>query len=290
MTALVTGGAGFVAAYLVDELKSAGWDVVLTDVKCVRSRDVRLVDLTDAEMLRELVSQVKPDAVVHLGGISFVPDAEKYAGILERVNVGGTRNLISAIEAEAPKSRFLFVSTAQVAHAHLSEYAKSKLAAEKCVHDAAARGLDAIIVRPANHTGPGQSPKFVVPSFVKQAVEMKRGVRKKFVVGNLEAVRDFTDVRDVVRAYRVLLEKGVADNIYFVGSNAQISIGGLLTLIASTAGVSSEYEVNESLWRAADSSPIIDVCAVMALGWRAQISLEKTICDMLKANTLLPEV
>ncbi len=281
MTALVTGGAGFVAAYLAEELESAGWDVVLTDALGADGRDIDIVELTDAERLRELVARIKPDAVVHLGAISFVPDAEKDATLLERVNVGGTGNLISAVEAQAPKARFLFVSTSQVSLQRLSAYAKSKLAAEERVIAAVARGLDAFIARPANHTGAGQSARFVVSSFIKQAKEIKSAVRDRFIVGNLESVRDFTDVRDVVHGYRLLLEKGERGGIYLIGSNVRLTMRELLVKIADAAGVSPDYEVDESLWRPTDESPILDTSMMRELGWRASISLDDTIVDMI---------
>ena len=172
MRVLVTGGAGFVAAHLTTELERRGWDVMRTDVINGGDSAIRIADLTDALSVRSLVAEVKPDAVIHLGAISFVPDAAKDVGLLERVNVGGTKNILSAVESEIPHARFLFISTAHVLNVPLSDYAKSKLAAEKLVAESVSRGIHAVISRPANHTGPGQSSKFVVPSFVKQVMEI----------------------------------------------------------------------------------------------------------------------
>lgn len=278
MRVLVTGGAGFVAGHLRRELEGAGHEVRLTDVADC--------DLTDAAAVTALLARERPQAVVHLGAISFVPEAAKDPGLLERVNVGGTRNLLRAMaEVGVPKRpdglpTFVFVSTAQVESRLLSAYAASKLAAEDEVRRACREGIAAVIVRPANHTGPGQSPKFVVPSFVAQAREIRAGRRARFAVGNLDSVRDFTDVRDVVRAYRLLLERGRAAGVYVVGSNNRMTIRALLEKVAALAGVSAEAAVDPALWRPTDASRVLDTAAVAALGWSAEIPIEATLRDM----------
>ncbi len=281
MKVLVTGGAGFVAAHLTTELERCGWDVMRTDVINGGDSAIRIADLTDALSVRSLVAEVKPDAVIHLGAISFVPDAAKDVGLLERVNVGGTKNILSAVESEIPHARFLFISTAHVLNVPLPDYAKSKLAAEKLVAESVSRGIHAVIARPANHTGPGQSSKFVVPSFVKQVMEIKSGIRSRFTVGNLESVRDFTDVRDVVQAYRILLEHGEVGGIYNICSDCRMKIGQLLEMISHKAGVDLDYDTDKNLWRPTDVSPDIDTQRIKKLGWRPDISIEKTIADMM---------
>ena len=285
-TVLVTGGAGFVAGHLRRELMKANHKVILTDVVETQLPDYRRVDLTDCDAVWDLIETVRPESIVHLGAISFVPDAAKDPELLERVNVGGTENLLRAmIEVGIPRREhdlptFLFVSTAQVFNTPLSAYAKSKLSAEAVVGHYCHEGIDAVIVRPANHTGPGQSPKFVVPSFVNQAKEIKRGRLEKFVVGNLESVRDFTDVRDVVRAYRLLLEKGETGRVYVIGSNYRLKIGEVLRLVAEQVGVSSAADVDPKLWRPTDASKVLDVSSLAELGWKAEIPIEKTLRDM----------
>ena len=106
------------------------------------------------------------------------------------------------------------------------------------------------------------------------------GRREKFVVGNLESVRDFTDVRDVVRAYRLLLEKGEVGRIYAIGSNYRLKIGKLLRLVAEQVGVSPAAEVDPKLWRPTDASKKLDVSTMAELGWNAEIPIEKTLRDM----------
>lgn len=277
MRVLVTGGAGFVAAHLRTELLAAGCEVLLTDC-----RDSQfLADLTDPDEVLRLFEETRPDACVHLGAISFVPDAARDAEGLRRVNVGGTGNVVAAMRRTAPQARLLFVSSAQVLGERRSAYAESKLEAEQLVLKAAAEGLDAVVARPANHTGPGQSAKFVVPSFVRQALEVKAGRQARFVVGNLDSVRDFTDVRDVVKAYRVLLERGTRGAGYTIGSNRRLAMRDLLARIRKIVGVEdAEVEVARELWRPTDASPLLDVSAVAALGWQAEIPLDRTLADM----------
>ncbi len=281
MKILITGGAGFVAGYLATEMTSSCYDVWLSD--CVDSDRQNYIkaDLTDFQDVRELVLSVKPDALIHLGAISFVPDADKDKNLLQRVNVDGTENILSAVLSVVPQAKFLFVSTAQVLMEHPSPYAMSKLAGERLLLDYCTKGLNGTIARPANHTGPGQGTKFVVPAFIKQALEIKKGLRKNFTVGNLDSIRDFTDVRDIVRAYRLILEKGKSSEIYQIGSPARMPMRELLFHIARLAGVPACYEQDSSLWRPTDESLLLDTTSIESLGWSATIPLSQTISDML---------
>ena len=275
MKVLVTGGAGFAARYLRMELVSAGYDVVLTDVV---GDGVFSADLTDAVAMRHLVADIRPDACVHLGAISFVPDATRDSDRLMRVNVGGTGNLLAALAAEVPGARVLFVSSAQVQARPLSAYAASKLEAESVV--GRIQNLDTVIARPANHTGPGQNPKFAIPSFIRQAQEILRGERKGFSVGNLESVRDFSDVRDVVRAYRILLEKGERAGVYAISSGNRFSMGEMLDMICRLMHVDAPRVIDPMLFRPTDASPVLDTKPIRSLGWEPMYSMEQTLRDM----------
>ncbi len=286
MKVLVTGGAGFVARHLVRELTAMGHDIWLTDCQEADLPNYRKADLTDADAIFKLVDEVRPDAVVHLGAISFVPDAAKDRRILERVNVGGTQNVLNAIRAARLPRRFrdlpqfLFVSTAQVYMQKPSAYAMSKMSGEAMVFHYCHEGVDGVIARPANHTGPGQDEKFVVPSFIRQALEIKAGCRRCFMVGNLDSVRDFTDVRDVVRAYRFLLEKGVATGVYAIGTPSRLSMRELLVTVSEMVGVPADYEVDPVLWRPTDASLELDTTPIRELGWEPQFTLDDTLADM----------
>ncbi len=287
MKVLVTGGAGFVAGHLVRELTTAGYDVWLTDCQEADLPNYRKADLTDADAIFKLVKEVRPDAVVHLGAISFVPDAAKDRKLLERVNEDGTQNMLNALMAARLPHRFhdlpqlLFVSTAQVYMQKSSAYAMSKMSGEAMVFHYCHEGLNGVIARPANHTGPGQNEKFVVPSFIRQAFEIKAGHRRCFTVGNLDSVRDFTDVRDVVRAYRLLLEKGVSTGVYAIGATNYLSMRELLFKVAKMVGVPADYKVDPVLWRPTDASVELDTTLIRKLGWEPQVTLDETLADMI---------
>lgn len=285
MKILITGGAGFVARHLARELTQNGNEAVLTDVVDAQLANFHRADLTDRAAIADLVRRIQPEAIVHLGAISFVPDAAKNPGLLERVNVGGTRNLLEAVQNAPRRGRrnpaFLFVSTAQVNHLlPRSDYAESKASAESVVQQFANTGIDVLIARPANHTGPGQSPKFVIPSFIRQALEIRAGRRTRFTTGNLDSIRDFTDVRDIVTAYRLILERGDPGNVYNIGSNNRTTIGNLLGRIATIVGIPSESEIDPTLWRPTDASVPLDVSALTRLGWTAKIPFEQTLRDI----------
>ena len=277
MKVLVTGGAGFVARHLRAELVSVGHDVVLTDIA---GDGMIAADLVDASAMRQLVAAVRPDACVHLGAVSFVPDAARNQEAMRRVNVDGTENLLRAFALEACHARILLVSSAQVLVHPLSAYAVSKLKAEEML--ARYPELDSLVARPANHTGPGQASKFVVPAFVRQALEIKDGLRECFRVGNLASVRDFTDVRDVARAYRMLLDKGSRGCIYPISSGKRFRIDEVLDVICDIIGIDAPRCVDATLFRPTDASPTLDVSSLYNLGWVPRFSLNQTISDMIE--------
>ena len=287
MKVLITGGAGFVARHLLVELASAGNEVWLSDRLDADLPNYRKADLTNADSIFRLVDEVRPDAIVHLGAISFVPDAAKAPAFLKRVNEDGTQNLLKAfVEMKPPRRlgdmpQFLFVSTAQVYMKQPSAYAMSKMSGEALVFHYCHEGVDGVIARPANHTGPGQSEKFVVPSFIRQALDIRAGRRRCFMVGNLDSVRDFTDVRDVVRAYRILLEKGRCTGVYSIGAPEHLSMRELLVKVAKIVGVPADYEVDPALWRPSDTSPVLDTEAIRKLGWEPRFTLDDTLMDMI---------
>ena len=306
MKVLVTGAAGFVGRHLVRELLAAGHAVAATDAAPADSPaaaglpDYAPADLRDADALRALVRAARPDAAVHLAAISFVPDAAKDPTLLDDVNVGGPAKLAEALLAEAPGARLAFVSSAQVygtcaapGGAPLGEdaplrpaspYARSKADAERALARLAAeRGLRLVSLRPANHTGPGQSPKFVAPSFARQALAAARGELREIRVGNLDSVRDFSDVRDVVRAYRLALERGRDGAVYNVSSGAMLRIGDLLSRLLALAGAAGTPVVEDpALWRPADAVPALSTGRLRAdTGWEPEIPIERTLRDLL---------
>lgn len=305
---LLTGAAGFVASHLIRELEEAGHEVFTTDAVAPRPGapelpNFRVADLRDRDALVALVHDVRPDACIHLGAISFVPDGDKDPSLLLGVNIAGTVNLLEAFRREKDDARFLFVSSAQVygpapsitsANVPVREnadtfptslYAISKVASERAAAAyASAYGLQTMVARPANHTGPGQTPRFVVPSFIQQVLEIEAGRRSEMRVGNLKAIRDFTDVRDVVRAYRLILEHGVSGQAYNVSSGTHLEIGTVLARIQDYVGLRASVVVDPALVRPADASMHLDVTRLRhTCGWSPKYAFEHTIRDMVES-------
>lgn len=303
---LVTGAAGFVGHHLVNELRSAGHVVATTDAlpadapAAAGLPSYTSADLRDRDSMRALVRKFKPDAVIHLAAISFVPDGAKDPSLILSVNIAGTLNVAEALRAEAPRARMLFISTAQVygtATASsaefplredspllpLSLYAITKVAAEHALLAmSATHGFDVVIARPGNHIGPGQSPKFVATSFAAQVLEAKAGRLKKMRVGNLESIRDFSDVRDIARAYRLLVEKGRTGMAYNITTDNHVRIGELLSTLQRLAGTSVKTETDPALYRPTDAFQSIDTTRLFAdTGWIPRLSLEQTLGDIL---------
>ena len=299
MKILVTGAAGFAGRHLVRELLAAGHAVATTDAFPADGLpDYAPADLRDGAALRALVRAARPDAAIHLAAISFVPDAAKDPDLLRDVNVGGPLRLAEALLAEAPEARLAFVSSAQVYGTAASEkeldedaplapaspYARSKADAERELAAlAAARGLRLVVLRPANHTGPGQSPKFVAPSFARQALAAARGELRELRVGNLDSVRDFSDVRDVARAYRLAAERGVDGETYNVSAGAMLRIGDLLSRLLALAGAPDvPVRSDPALWRPTDAVPRLSTERLRAdTGWEPAVPVERTLADLL---------
>lgn len=300
---LITGAAGFVGRHLIKEFEAYGYTVFTTDVVAEPGAlpNYKKADLCNRDELCALVREVKPTACVHLGAISFVPDGDKNPAFLLSVNVAGTVNVAEAIRQHAPGCRLLFVSSSQVygpvasmdaADAPISEdapllplsmYAISKVAAERAVLAYGnSYGMEVMIARPANHTGPGQSPRFATVAFAKQVLAYKSGSQDKLCTGNLESIRDFTDVRDVVKAYRLIIEQGKAGNAYNITTDTRIKIGELLAMLQELCGTNAPVETDPALYRPTDASQRLDYSKLREhTGWAPSYNLKQTLQDII---------
>lgn len=306
MRVLITGASGFVAPYVSRELRSAGHATVLSDRNGLGD-DFVPADLTDRSAVRALVEQAQPDAIIHLGGWSHVGRSWDEPGTVFRVNVEGSINLYREFDAQRGHAgRFLYVSSASVygdvapqllplgetsPTAPDSPYACSRLAAEQVLTSLARKnGPELIIARPFNHIGRGQHPSFACPSFARRVVGVKRGTAPAVRHGNLAARRDFLHVRDVARAYRLLLDHADRGDLYVIGSGISISLEEVLLRLFALAGIAPRHEVEPDLFRPIDCEELrADPRRVMdATGWRPEVSLDEALAEILaEAEELL---
>ncbi len=299
MNALVSGVSGFVGPYLVRHLVKSGFGVFGVDRsgKAVEGCSVEVCDITDYASLSAIVRRVKPGFVFHLAGQSSVERSWKEPGLTKAVHVDGTRNLLKAVLEAGIKPRILVVSSAEVygipqklpiGEGHpvkpITPYGESRVEQEKVSLDYFSKGVQLVISRSFNQTGPGQPSTFVCSDFARQVVEAERGLRSEIVVGNLDVRRDFTDVRDAVAAYLLALQKGRPGEIYNVCSGNSCSIRSVLDTLVSFSLAKSIKVVNApSKARKNDIPELVGNNAKFrqATGWKPSIPFEKTLREML---------
>lgn len=296
MRAYVTGGRGFVARWLRRHLESEGDEVLGADAE---------VDVTDPAAITDALVEARPDAVYHLAAFTHVGRSWDEPARVFAINAAGTLNLLQAARACPSPPRVLLVASAEVYGqvkadelplteesplAPVSPYAMSKVAAEFAgIQAHLGYGVPVIRARPFNHIGPGQSPEFVVSALARRLVEAARSGAPSITVGNLSARRDFTDVRDVVRAYRLLVAGGgQAGGVYNVCSGQDVSIAEVADkLVALSRGAGHHPPVglvaDPALVRPVDI-PVLrgDPRRLhMATGWEPAIGLDETLRDVL---------
>jgi GDP-4-dehydro-6-deoxy-D-mannose reductase len=299
---LITGATGFVGGYLVAHLAAAypGWQMTGT-TRHDGHADSRFVrcDLRDAAAVASLIERARPEMVVHLAGQSNVPASLEDPETTLANNILGTLHLLDACRAHAPDARLLVVSSSEVYGPTppeaqplgeerplrpMNPYAVSKAAQEMlALQYAHSYALDVVVARPFNHIGPGQTDRFVVSAFARQIVEVERGERGAVSVGNLDAARDFTDVRDVVRAYTLLLEHGERGGIYNIGRGTAVAIGDLLDMLRRLARLPIAIERDPARLRPSDAPVMMGDTTRLrqATGWQPEISLERSLEETL---------
>jgi GDP-4-dehydro-6-deoxy-D-mannose reductase len=298
---LITGGTGFVGTHLVQFLKSPDSQIFVlasgTGSPHEPGVQYHEVDIRDATRVRSLVRDANPDQIYHLAGITAVGVSWANPRLTYQVNVFGAQNLFGAAMNLPVPPRILNISTSQVyapAQGILTEesplrpdnpYAASKAMAELLAFQYRGRAPGGVITaRSFNHTGCGQPANFVLPSIAKQFAEIEAGLRPpKLKLGNIALRRDFTDVRDVVRAYRLLLEKGRTFEVYNVCSGIAVLISDIIDMFQMITGIDVTIEIGADKVRPRDVTEIYgDPGRLQAdTGWRRQIPLEKTVEDML---------
>ncbi|MBU4198365.1 MAG: GDP-mannose 4,6-dehydratase [Verrucomicrobia bacterium] len=301
MRVLVTGASGFVGKHLIRELLRHDHEPLAFDLVPARSLPVSVPgftgDILNAELLLRLVARIRPDACVHLGGISFVPEGWHNPERMLSVNVLGAIHLLEAFRKSSAGAHILVISSAEVygcrprSHPITEQelldpdnpYAVSKAAADQMsLLYASYHGMHIMTARPCNHIGPGQSPQFVVPSFAEQLLAIARKKTAPVLkAGNLENLRDFTDVRDIVRAYRLLIESGKAGQAYNIASGRAVPIQTILDQLGGIIGVTPSVERDPNRYRPLEHRPQIAIGKIAAdINWKPDIPLEVTLRDV----------
>jgi GDP-4-dehydro-6-deoxy-D-mannose reductase len=291
MSTLVTGLSGFVGSYCAEHLSGVS-DLL---------HDGRLAEICDREEVRSAVDGVRPDTVIHLAALSSVPASTADPAKAYRVNFEGTLNLLLALRDCGFRGRMLYVGSADaygpvpetelpVAEDRplrpLNAYAASKTAAEAlCCQWSQSSRFEIIRARPFNHIGPRQGTRFAVADFGRQVAMAARGLSPAVLsVGDIDATRDFTDVRDIVRAYVLLLERGRNGQIYNVCSGTERSLRDLIGRLCALAGIQMQIKVAPERLRAVEQRRVRGSYAKLhaETGWEPAIPLAETLRDILQ--------
>jgi len=304
--ALITGADGFVGRYLAGELQTAGLSPFGIDISTSRKNadvfpDSRWAscDITSGTDVSHIISDITPAVVFHLAGIAYVPWAETHRRETLRVNVEGTLNLLEAAAGQKPPPHVIVISSGDV-YGRVPEekgpitesfplapanfYAGTKTAAEGIVRPFFERGeVPITILRPFNHIGPGQAPTFVTSDFARQIAGITLSLAgPKVHVGDIDIYRSFTDVRDMVRGYRLAYEKLVPGGIYHLASEKPVSIRSILEEFIRLSGREIEIVRDPERFRKADIRTVtVDSGKFRrATGWQPAVPLKQTLKDI----------
>ena len=292
MKAVVTGASGFVGRYLVTHLEALGHEVTGFDREGPNS-----IDVTEPDSVREVLDRIRPDAVFHLAALSHVGSSWEAPGEVLRVNVMGTLAVLRAC-LDTRVSRVIVVGSAdeygpvegvdrideQAPLRPITPYGVSKACAELlALQSHLADGLPVIRVRAFNHTGPGQSDAFLVPALARRVVEAERAGDNEIRIGSVEAVRDLTDVRDVVRAYALLTERGRPGEAYNVCRGVGLTVGEIAARLLSHATRPLELVVDPELVRPVEVPRLVGDPTKLTddTGWLSEIDPDRTLTDVL---------
>ncbi|MFH0777885.1 MAG: GDP-mannose 4,6-dehydratase, partial [Candidatus Eisenbacteria bacterium] len=305
---LITGALGFVGRHLYGELESSGHETWGSDMPQVcrqseppfDSRRLRPCDVTNIDAVAGVLNDVKPDSVVHLAAQSSAFKALSEPRETFTTNSLGTLNLFEAVRKLRPDCRVLVVGSADIygpqARSGLlteeaqivpvSPYALSKAVQDlMCVQYCRSHAANAVRTRSFNHTGPFQTTTFVLPSFASQIARAEAGLCEPVIeVGNLEVVRDFSDVRDVVAAYRLILERGKAGEAYNVCSGKGRELRELLEILTSLSRVRISVKRSETRMRPVDIPYLVGDNSKLRshTGWEPRYEIEKTLAELLE--------
>ena len=300
MKVLIFGIGGFVGHYLAEEFHQQGYDVcgcaVSNRPSIPEYTDFAVANLLDSEIVYQVIAEKKPDMIINLAAISSVGQSWNIPQSTISVNVVGALNILEAARKIYPMPKVMFIGSSEeyaVSDKPISEndflnannpYGISKITQEKFVELYRNEyGMKTYYVRPFNHTGVGQRDTFVLPSFCKQAAEIEISGKPGVIrVGNLAAKRDFSHVKDVVRAYRMIIESEDCGSIYNVGSGKTYSLRELLQYIISLSTQNITVEVDPERFRPIDTPLVCCDKSKIAkeLGWQPQYTVYDALKEM----------
>jgi GDP-4-dehydro-6-deoxy-D-mannose reductase len=290
--ALVTGAGGFVGPHLCAHLRAAGDEVVDP------GNESAGFDITDREIVEDVLTRHRPDVLYHLAARSDVAASWRDPSGTLRVNVEGTQHVLDGARA-AGVQRVLVVGSAEeygrVDPADLplredaplrpiTPYGASKVAASYVALQAwLGAGLETIRVRPFSHTGPGQLDTFLIPALARRIAAAERDANATVAVGALDPIRDVSDVRDVVRAYRLLMEEGVPGEVYNVCGGTGIAVREIVDQLVGRARRPVRVEVDPALLRPVEVPVLVGDAAKLraATGWAPEHAIDATLDDVL---------
>jgi len=295
MKALITGIGGFVGNYLAKELLSNGYEVYGIDVNEKKIDNVKFskVDLLDKGAVSDVIKAIKPDVVFHLAAQSSVKKGWEQPELTFDINVNGTKNILDAVGKDV---EVLVVGSADIYGIPkdvpiredsglnpISPYGKSRLEQEKLVLEYCKKGFQIVMTRSFTHTGPGQLPIFVCSDFAKQVVEVEKGIREEVLTGNLDVRRDFTDVRDMVKAYLLAVGKCEIGERYNICSGRGFTIKDILDILLGMSNIQLEVKQDAAKIRKNDIPVMVgdNTKFCNATGWKPEIPFEKTLKDLL---------
>jgi len=290
----ITGANGFVGHHLARIVAEGGFGA------CTLHAMPEGLDIRDGKALLASLASVQPDWVIHLAARSFVPDSFANPRETMDVNLFGTLNLLCALREMKFQGRLLYVSSGDVYGAvpeaalpvtelqwpePRNPYAASKVAAETlCLQWHRSEQLDVIVARPFNHIGPGQGERFVVPAFARQVSLIAAGLQEPaLMVGDIDVTRDFSDVRDVVRAYAALLCHGRGGQTYNVCSGQEVTIRSILQILCTQAQVNPAVVQDSARLRPSEQRRMVADCRRLRhdTGWEPVIPLETSLQQIL---------
>ena len=298
---LVTGAAGFAGSHLVEHLAGsaeiAAWSRSDASPDLARLARWERVDILDRRQVEAAVRDLQPDMIFHCAGLPHVAESWADTAAPLAVNVLGTHRVIAAAARFGRPCRILVAGSAHVyatsddpideshALAPASPYALSKLAQEQLALRAAGQGIEVIVARSFNHTGPRQTPAFLAPSVARQISLIERGSMEPVIkVGNLDPQRDVLDVRDAVRAYAAAMRQAPPGLVYNVASGVGRPVRTIVEALVARSRVPIRIEQDPARMRASDVPILVGNPRRLeeATGWRPQISFERMIADLLE--------